>query len=123
MLYKQIENGYIPYLGNSKVIPQTAVEITEAEYNQIMEVIKTKPEDTLEAVYRLSAETSQYVACERTHDETVSWYLEKVMSGEITIDEVPGEYRAEVESKLPTPTEPTYTLDEAATILAQEVSA
>ena len=41
----------------------------------------------------------------------------------MTIEEVPEDYRPEVEAKLPTPTEPTYTLDEAATILAQEVSA
>ena len=41
----------------------------------------------------------------------------------MTIEEVPEDYRAEVEAKLPTPTEPTYTLDEAATILAQEVNA
>ena len=57
------------------------------------------------------------------HEFMVSDYASAVISGEITIDDVPEDYRAEVEAKLPTPTEPTYTLDEAATILAQEVSA
>ena len=123
MFYKVIENNIIIMLGKSQRIPTIGVEITESEYNQLMRVIKNKPEDTLEAVYRLSAETSQYVACERTHEETVDWYVEKVSGGEMTIEEVPEEYRSEVEAKLPTPTEPTYTLDEAATILAQEVSA
>ena len=123
MFYKVIENNIIIMLGKSQRIPTIGVEITEAEYNQLMRVIKNKPEDTLEAVYRLSAETSQYVACERTHEETVDWYVEKVSGGEMTIEEVPEDYRSEVEAKLPTPTEPTYTLDEAATILAQEVSA
>ena len=123
MFYKVIENNIIIMLGKSQRIPTIGVEITESEYNQLMRVIKNKPEDTLEAVYRLSAETSQYVACERTHEETVDWYVQKVSGGEMTLEEVPEEYRAEVEAKLPTPTEPTYTLDEAATILAQEVSA
>ena len=121
--YKVIENVIITMIGSSQKIPTNSVEITEAEYNQLMETIGNKPDNTLEAVYRLSAETSQYVACERTHDETVQWYVQSVTSGKMTIDEVPTEYKAEVKAKLPTPTEPTYTLDEAATILAQEVSA
>ena len=123
MKYKYIENGIITYIGESKSIPPQAVEITDEEQAELMAVIRNKPEDTLESVYRLLAETSQYETFARTHDETVSWYVEKVMNGEMTIEEVPEVYKAEVETKLPTPTEPTYTLDEAATILAQEVSA
>ena len=103
-------------------VPSNGVEITEVKHTELSEKIKNKPQDTLEAIYRLSNETETYVPCERTHEETVAWYVEKVSCEEMTLDEVPEEYRAEVESKLPTPTEPTYTLDEAATILAQEVS-
>lgn len=106
MLYKQIENGFIPYLGNSTVIPQTAVEITENEYNQLMETIKTKPDDTLESIYRLSADTLQYASCERSYNEIIQWYLEKVMNSEMIVDEVPTEYKAEVESLLPTEKDP-----------------
>lgn len=95
---------------------------SEAKHTELSDKIKTKPQDTLEAVYRLSNETEEYVPCVRTHEETVDWYVQKVSGGEMTIEEVPKDYKAEVEAKLPTPTEPTYTLDEAATILAQEVN-
>ena len=121
MFYKIVDNGYITMIGSPNV-PNNGVEITEAKHTELSEKIKNKPEDTLEAVYRLSNETATYVPCERTHEETVDWYVEKVSGGEMTLEEVPEEYRAEVETKLPTPTEPTYTLDEAATLLAQEVS-
>ena len=121
MFYKIVENDYITMLGWPNV-PSNGVEITEEKYSELSEKIKAKPTDTLEAVYRLSNETEEYVPCERTHEETVDWYVEKVSGGEMTIEEVPEDYKAEVEAKLPTPTEPTYTLDEAATILAQEVS-
>lgn len=123
MLYKYIENGIIAYIGESNKIPPNGVEITSEEKAQLEAVIALKPADTLESIYRLSAETEQYEPFARTHEETVAWYVEKVSGGEMTIEEVPEEYRAEVESKLPIPEEPTYTLDEAATILAQEVSA
>ena len=122
MFYKIVENGYITMIGSPNV-PSNGVEITEAKHTELSNTIKTKPDDTLEAVYRLSNETETYVPCERTHGETVDWYVEKVSVEEMTIEEVPEVYKAEVEAKLPTPTEPTYTLDEAATILAQEVSA
>ena len=123
MFYKIVENGYITMIGKSQKVPSNGVEITEAKHTALTETIKTKPEDTLEAVYRLSDETEQYVAVPRTHEEIVDWYVQAVENGTMTLDEVPTEYQSEVESKLPTPTEPTYTLDEAASISAQEVSA
>lgn len=123
MFYKIVENGYITMIGKSQRVPSNGVEITEAKHTELSNTIKARPYDTLEFVYRLSNETKTYVPCERTHEETVDWYVSAVSSGTMTIEEVPEEYRSEVEAKLPTPTEPTYTLDEAATILAQEVSA
>ena len=122
MYYKIVENGYITQIGSPNV-PSNGEEITEEKHTELSNTIKARPEDTLESVYRLSNETETYIPCERTHEETVDWYVHAVSSGEMTLDEVPTEYQSEVESKLPTPTEPTYTLDEAATILAQEVSA
>ena len=122
MFYKIVENGYITMIGSPNV-PSNGVEITSAKHTELSNTIKARPQDTLESIYRLSNEIETYVPCERTHDETVDWYVQAVESGTMTIDEVPEDYRAEVEAKLPTPTEPTYTLDEAATILAQEVSA
>lgn len=123
MFYKIVENGYITMIGKSQRVPSNGVEITEAKHIELSNTIKARPEDTLEAIYRLSNETETFVPCERTHEETVDWYVQAVSSGEMTLDEVPTEYQSEVEAKLPAPTEPTYTLDEAATILAQEVSA
>ena len=123
MFYKIVENGYITMIGKSQRVPSNGEEITEEKYTELSNTIKVRPQDTLEAIYRLSNETETFVPCERTHEETVDWYVQAVSSGEMTIEEVPEEYRLEVEAKLPTPTEPTYTLDEAATILAQEVSA
>ena len=97
MTYKYIENGIIVYIGESNVIPTGGVEITAEEKAQLEAVIASKPADTLESVYRLS-ESGQYVAFIRTHEETVQWYVEQVNSGEMTLDEVPGDYRAEVEA-------------------------
>ena len=123
MFYKTVENGYITMIGKSQRVPSNGVEITEEKHTELSNTIKARPADTLEAIYRLSNEAETYVPCERTHEETVDWYVEKVSGGEMTLDEVPEEYRSEVEARLPEPLETKYTLDEAATILAQEVSA
>ena len=98
--YKVIENGKVTQFAKqpNNIIPSFAVEILTEEYQS------------------LNAEFE-------TRQAAIADYVEKVKSGEMTLDEVPEVYKAEVEAKLPTPTEPTYTLDEAATILAQEVSA
>lgn len=121
MFYKIIENGYITMIGKSQRVPSNGEEITEEKHRELSEKIKNRPADTLEAVYRLSNETETYIPCERTHEETVDWYVQAVSSGTMTIEEVPEDYRSEVEAKLPSE-QPTYTLDEAATLLAQEVS-
>lgn len=49
-------------------------------------------------------------------------YVEKIKTGEIVLVDVPEVFRTRVEELVNMPEEPTYTLDEAATILAQEVS-
>ena len=105
MFYKYIENGIIAYIGESNRIPSNGVEITPEEKAQLESVIASKPDDTLESVYRLSAETEQYVACPRTHEETVQWYVEHVNSGKMMLEEVPDDYRAEVAEHI-IPTEP-----------------
>ena len=98
--YKVIEDDNITMFGKqaNNIVPSFALEITAEEYSQLKADFDAK-------------------------QALITDYVKKVTSGEMTIDEVPEEYRAEVEASLPTPTEPTYTLDEAATILAQEVSA
>ena len=123
MYYKTIQNGEITMIGKSSVVPQNAVEISGEKYNQIMAVIQTHPEDTLETKYYLSAETESYVGRETTHDEKVDWYVSAVVTNQMTIDGVPSEYQEEVKAKLPQEEQEKYTLDEAANILAQEVNA
>ena len=56
------------------------------------------------------------------HEYMVSNYASAVISGEITIDDVPEDYKAEVE-EIVNSQEQLYTLDEAAAVIAQEVSA
>lgn len=102
MFYKIVENGYITMIGSPNV-PSNGVEITEAKHTELSEKINTKPQDTLESVYRLSNETETYVPCERTHDETVDWYVQEIVAENITIKDVPEEYKEEVTAKLPTP--------------------
>ena len=121
--YKQIENGVITTIGKSSVIPSNGVEITEEKYDEIMSVIQSRPDDTLNVHYYLSAETVSYVGRETTHDEKVDWYVNAVITGTMTIEEVPEEFRAEVEAKQPQPEPKAHTLDEYANLLAQEVSA
>lgn len=121
--YKQIENGVITAIGKSSVIPSNGTEITEEKYNEIMSVIQNHPDDTLDMHYYLSAETEAYVGRETTHEEKVDWYVNAVIAGTMTIEDVPEDYRAEVEAKQPQPEPAKYTLDEAAALLASEVNA
>lgn len=124
MYYKQIENNIIILIGTSnRIDTKTMIEISKTDYDNLLSVVKNKPDDTLEYIYRLSAETNQYEPFARTHEETVEWYVGKILNEEMTVDDVPETYKEEVKAKLPVPPEQKYTLDEAATIIAQEVSA
>lgn len=123
MHYKIIENNIITTIGTLNRANDSVIEITETEYNTLLSVMANKPVDTLEYIYSLSAETNQYEPLARTHEETVEWYVEKVVNGEMTINDIPETYREEVKAKLPKPQEQKYTLDEVATLLANEVSA
>lgn len=97
MFYKHIENGIITHIGESGIIRDPDVEISEEEYITIDQAIKDKPEDTLDLVYRMTAD-GQYEGQVRTHEETVEWYQMQVAGG-MSIEDVPEEYRA----ILPTP--------------------
>ena len=119
MYYKTIQDNEITMIGNSSAVPQNATEISGEKYNQIMAVIQTHPEDTLETKYYLSAETETYVGRETTHDEKVDWYVSAVVTNQMTIDGVPSEYQEEVKAKLPS--EPTSDIDQVLTELETEV--
>ena len=103
--YKRITDGIITQFGTCVSVHSSQIEINEDEWNTLIQIHAEKPTDTLESIYRLSSETMRYEAFPRTHDETVEWYVERVNKAEMTIDEVPGEYRAEVEEQI-TPAEP-----------------
>lgn len=122
MFYKITKENEIIMIGESGALPPIAEEITAEKYNMILGVIKNRPEDTLNTIYYLSAETEIYTPRERTHDEIVQWYVDTVISKQMTIDEVPEEYQDEVRALLPEPTEKLYTLDQAAEIISQEVA-
>lgn len=98
MFYKYVENDFIVHIGKGNRSPSSGVEITPEKYAELKAKTKMSPADTLEAVYRMSNTTEEYVPCERTHEETVNWYVRAVESTAMTIEEVPEDYRAEVEA-------------------------
>ena len=103
MKYYKFENGFGTQPNN--IIPSYATEITEEEYYQLVAEIEAK-------------------------QKSIADYTEKVKAGEMTLEEVPEEYKAEVEAntiEIIDPTnyvkpeegipegEPLYTLDEVIT--------
>lgn len=99
--YKQIEDGIITMIGSGSAIHESQTEIAQEEYDSLLEVIKDKPVDTFESVYYLDAETETYLPRERTEEEKVEWYVQIVLAGTITLEEVPTEYRTQVEAMMP----------------------
>ena len=65
MKYKHIKDNILIYIGESKVLGEYCTEISEAEYNNILSVIQNKPEDTETTIYKLHADTLEYVGYDR----------------------------------------------------------
>lgn len=99
--YKAIQEGIITQIGSGQKETTVFTPISQEEYNSLLAKMKSKPSDTLEQKYVLDAETGEYKAVETTHDEKVSWYLRAVESEEMSLQDVPEEYRSEVEALLP----------------------
>lgn len=74
--YKVIENEELKMIGTGSVVPDAGEEIEKEEYDQLMAQIKADAE---------------------AHRQAVQQYAEQVKAGTITIDQVPEEYREEVE--------------------------
>lgn len=70
MYYKEIEYNILIAIGESKVIGENQTEITAEEYNNILSVIASKPEDTESVIYKLHADTLEYVAYDRPKEPT-----------------------------------------------------
>lgn len=65
MYYKTIEDNILTAIGTSSVVSEPNVEITKAEYDNILAIVRNKPEDTEDTIYVLDAETMEYVPTER----------------------------------------------------------
>lgn len=60
MYYKTIEDNILVMIGTCDSIIEPNIEITQEEYNSIIELIQNKPDDTEETVYKLVASTMTY---------------------------------------------------------------
>ena len=89
--YKVIENEVLKMIGTGSVVPDAGTEIEKTEYDQLMAQIKADAE---------------------AHRQAVEDYAEQVQAGTITIDQVPEEYREEVEYIVnpPQPVDPEQAL-------------
>lgn len=58
--YKVIEDGFLTALMESKGTPPNATEINESEYNEILDIVRNKPQDTETTIYKLNASTLTY---------------------------------------------------------------
>ena len=70
MYYKTIEDNILIAIGTSSAIVGNQIEITADEYNNILSVIASKPEDTDTIIYKLHADTLEYVAYDRPEEPT-----------------------------------------------------
>ena len=71
MYYKIIEENMLIMVGKSKVINKPQIEIYEEEYNHILSIIASKPEDTDTIIYKLHADTLEYVAYDRPEEPVI----------------------------------------------------
>ena len=71
MYYKQIEENILVAIGESKAIWKNQTEITSEEYNNILSVIASKPEDTESIIYKLHADTLEYVGYDRPEEPVI----------------------------------------------------
>lgn len=99
--YKVIQDGIIVQIGAGSKETTEFTPITQEEHARLGVLMQSKPADTLEQKYVLDAETEAYKAVETTHEEKVRWYSNAVISEEMSLQDVPEEYRAEVEALMP----------------------
>lgn len=71
MKYKKIEENILVAIGESKTIGEGQTEITSEEYNNILSIIQNKPEDTETIIYKLHADTLEYVAYDRPEEPVI----------------------------------------------------
>lgn len=71
--YKIIEDNILIGLlkRESEISNDIFIGITESEYNNILSVIASKPEDTETTIYKLHADTLEYVAYDRPEEPVI----------------------------------------------------
>ena len=99
--YKIIEDGVITQIGSGMRETTEFISITQEEHQRLGIMMQSKPSDTLEQKYVLDAETEEYEAVETTHDYKVRWYFDAIRKEEMSLQDVPEDYRTEVEALLP----------------------
>ena len=80
MKYKQIEENILVAIGETKAIGEGQIEITAEEYNNILSIIQNKPEDTDTIIYKLHADTHEYVAYDRPEEPVIDSIISEVAS-------------------------------------------
>ena len=68
MYYKSIEDNILIAVGTSSVASAPNIEISRAEYDSILDIVRNKPEDTDTIIYKLHADTLEYVAYDRPEE-------------------------------------------------------
>ena len=71
MYYKVIEDNILTSIGILENINENVIEITAEEYNNILSIIRNKPEDTDTIIYKLHADTLEYVAYDRPEEPVI----------------------------------------------------
>ena len=71
MYYKLVEDNILIAIGNIPNLPPGVIGITSEEYNNILSVIASKPEDTESIIYKLHADTLEYVAYDRPEEPVI----------------------------------------------------
>lgn len=70
MYYKSIEDNILIAVGTSSVVSAPNIGISKAEYDSILDIVRNKPEDTDAIIYKLHADTLEYVAYDRPEEPT-----------------------------------------------------
>ena len=65
MLYaKRLNNEYVATIRKAESLCEEDVQITKKEYNEILSLIESKPEDHDGIIYRLDDKSKEWIACE-----------------------------------------------------------
>lgn len=99
--YKELKDNVLIAYGitDRDILAENCTEITEAEYDAIVAQVAADDKARAEAAEKAAEEARKKAEEEAAaHKAAVDDYVAKVKAGTIKIADVPGEYRAEVDS-------------------------